>query len=138
MDTDAVVAQVEGPASPALVEEVLDALDGLWSRAPEVSAEDRTLFTLAVSEVVTNMVQHGRPAGEFRVQVELRITPEALAAMLSDTAEPISLELAGAEMPDADEESGRGLALARTVLDDFTHTAGADGNTWMLSRRPTA
>ncbi len=38
-------------------------------------------------------------------------------------------------MPDVDSESGRGLALAREVLDGFVHTYDDRGNTWVLCGR---
>lgn len=137
MGTEPGTKRVIGPAEPALVDEVLDALDALWSESPQVTSEDRTLFTLAVSEVVTNIVQHADAFAhaEISVDVALRVTADALLATIVDTAHPASIDWESVSMPDQDSESGRGLAIATAALDDFEHTGGGAGNTWVLRRR---
>lgn len=137
MGTEPGTKRVIGPAAPALIDEVLDALDALWAESPQVTAEDRTLFTLAVSEVVTNIVQHADAFAdaEISVDVALRVTADALLATIVDTAHPASIDWESVSMPDQDSESGRGLAIATAALDDFEHTGGGAGNTWVLRRR---
>lgn len=135
MDTDPGAIHLVGPARLALVDSVLDALEVAWSDAPHVPEQDRTLFTLAVSEVATNMVQHGGGPHDVTLRVDIRISKDDLAATLTDTAPPASIEWHGVAMPGEDSESGRGLALARTVLDEFAHAFDHRGNTWTLRRR---
>ena len=48
--------RVEGPADLELVDTILDRLDSLWPDAPRATDEDRMLFTLAVSEIATNVM----------------------------------------------------------------------------------
>lgn len=134
MDADARVIHIDGPARLVLVDSVLDALDAAWAAAPHVSDEDRTLFTLAVSEVATNMVQHNDAPTDVTLQVDIRISGDDLAATLVDTAPPVSIDWHGVAMPGVEQESGRGLALAQAVLDEFTHTFDEHGNTWLLRR----
>lgn len=134
MDADALVIHLDGPARLALVDSVLDALDAAWTEAPHVADQDRTLFTLALSEVATNMVQHGAGPTDVTLRVDIRIAADELAATLIDTAPPASIDWHGISMPDAEEESGRGLALAQAALDEFTHTYDDRGNTWRLRR----
>jgi anti-sigma regulatory factor (Ser/Thr protein kinase) len=38
-------------------------------------------------------------------------------------------------MPGVDKESGRGLALARTLLDDFGYERDGDVNRWRLVKK---
>lgn len=135
MAADDVDIRLDGPARLALVDSALDALDAAWANAADVPDEDRTLFTLAVSEVATNMVQHSDGPTEVTVRIDIRLSSDALTATLVDTAPPASIDWHGVAMPDADSESGRGLALARAVLDEFTHTYDDTGNTWRLLRR---
>ncbi|HWT44676.1 MAG TPA: ATP-binding protein, partial [Vicinamibacterales bacterium] len=111
MDAETRSIQVEGAADLALVERVLDALDGLWITAPEVPGEDQSLFRLAIAEISTNVVTHSE--GHVTMSVSARVTPGTLHALIQDTAAPVTIELAAAAMPDAEAESGRGLALAR-------------------------
>ena len=134
MDADSGVIHLDGPARLALVDSVLDALDAAWAQATHVPEPDRTLFALAVSEVATNMVQHGDATTDVQLRIDIRISAEDLTATLVDTAPPASIDWHGIEMPDAESESGRGLALARTVLDEFSHTYDHRGNTWRLRR----
>jgi serine/threonine-protein kinase RsbW len=135
MDADEFEIHLGGPARLALVDAVLDALDAAWTDAPGVPDEDRTLFTLAVSEVVTNMVQHGEGPTAVTVRAEIRLESGVLTATLIDTAPPASIDWHGISMPDENSESGRGLALSQSVLDEFTHTFDDTGNTWRLTRR---
>lgn len=126
-------ASLEGVAGLAFVEATLDALSGLAAAAPDVSPEDLMLFQLAVSEVATNIAEHGQPPGSVRVSVTLAIEPAALSATFVDSAEPASIVLADAAMPGPEQESGRGVALALAALDEFTHER-AGGNVWRLRR----
>ncbi|GAA3602968.1 ATP-binding protein [Agrococcus terreus] len=134
MATDAHATTLEGPADLRLVEQVLDALERLYEAADDVAADDRVLFQLAVSEVATNIAEHGLPPGSVRVRVRLEVAPERLAASFVDTARPASVDLDEAEMAAPLEESGRGLAMAVAALDEFTHERSG-GNTWSLVRR---
>jgi len=134
MDADAHVIRLDGPARLALVDSVLDALDAAWAAASHVPDLDRTLFTLAVSEVATNMVQHSDGPTDVQLRVDIRIAADDLTATLVDTAPPASIDWHGVAMPDPESESGRGLALAQTVLDEFVHTYDDGGNTWVLRR----
>ncbi|SDQ33817.1 ATP-binding protein [Leucobacter chromiiresistens] len=138
---------LRGRAELAYVERALDELDAFWEAlAHAVEPLDRTLFTLAISEVLTNIVQHGAAgagagagAGAAPGPAEIRMTISAgrdeLRAVIADTAPPAAIDWEAVAMPDADAESGRGLALARSSLDEFAHTSGDDGNTWTLRRR---
>lgn len=137
MPADEKSVHVDGLAELAVVDLVLDALDALWREADHVPAEDRTLFTLAVSEVATNMVRHGTGLNSDRTTLAADISVSAgeLRATLVDTAPPASIDWHGVSMPDAESESGRGLALAQTVLDEFAHSYDDRGNTWVLRRR---
>lgn len=131
--------RIQGPADLALIDAVNDALEELWSEVPGVSEEDRLLFGLAVSEVVTNVVEHAAGDATPTVVVELSIERDRLLAVLSDDADPALIRLGDVRMPDVDAESGRGLALALAALDELRHEAG-EGNTWVLrrDRRPAA
>ncbi|WP_312171046.1 ATP-binding protein [Microbacterium sp.] len=137
MGTEPGAKRVIGQATPALIDEVLDALDSLWTEAPHVASEDSILFTLAVSEVTTNIVQHAEAFAhaEISVDVALRVTADELLATIVDTAHPASIDWENVSMPDQDSESGRGLAIATAALDDFEHSGGGAGNTWVLRRR---
>ncbi len=126
------VAHVECVADASLVDNVLNALDSLWSGAA-VDEEDRGLFALAVGEIAANIVEHARGREPIQVSVRLSASPAALEAVFTDNAEPALIDLSSVTMPEWDAESGRGLALAQETLDELTHETH-EGNTWRLRR----
>lgn len=126
--------RVEGTADDDLIDAVHSALDRLWDSSPAVGEEDRTLFTLAVSEIATNIVEHARAREPITVAVELSIDEEALRAQFRDDADPAVIHLQDVSMPGEDAESGRGLALAVATLDSLEHDGGSWGNVWRLAR----
>lgn len=67
---------------------------------------------LAVSELVTNALVHGRP----RISLRLRRDPGQLSMHVHD-GEPATEMLSSTE---ADAESGRGLTIVRTLSDDVS------------------
>ena len=135
MHVDAPSRRVSGPAEPALIDRVLDAVDDLWTAVPHVPEQDRTLFAVALSEIVTNIVQHGARDRPVRVDAVITAGSEELTATVVDDGPPVRLDRQGTDMPGAEEESGRGLALVRTVLDGFEHRRDSRGNVWVLRRR---
>jgi serine/threonine-protein kinase RsbW len=132
--------RVHGRAELRFVETVHDLLDRDLPRAPEIGPEDKMPFELAVVEVVTNAAQHaqGEPAGaDVELDFELEIHPDLLLARLYEIgAGPFDLPAAGALMPGHDEESGRGLALARQLLSTISCERSEGSNLWTLTRRP--
>ncbi|WP_218219963.1 ATP-binding protein [Nesterenkonia sp. Act20] len=130
---------LRGTAELPFVEEVLDALTALYEQAGNVSEEDRTFFSLAVSEVATNIVTHAcaSPTGQLSgvsVSVDLTVKAKNLTARFVDDAAPADIIVAEAALPDELAESGRGLAIATMALDQLTYDVH-DGNTWKLLRR---
>lgn len=133
MATDSAI-RLDGIADSQLVDRVHDALDRLFDGAPGAGDEDRMLFRLAVSEVVTNVVEHAGAREPIHVTVEVDAAPDAFSAVFTDTADPALIDLGAVEMPGEDAESGRGLAIALAALDELVHERGG-GNTWRLLRR---
>lgn len=90
------------------------------------------LFETALGEIGSNVLTHGRPAGtEPPVEYELELTGDTLVARLSDAGPPAHEHL-GRDMPDVESERGRGLALARSLLDDLGYEREGDLNRWRL------
>jgi serine/threonine-protein kinase RsbW len=112
---------------------VFDALTALWSSGPSVPDEDRESFTLAVSEIAANIVEHASAREAVHVSLTLTVADARLEAVFTDTADPALIDLSSVQMPDWDAESGRGLALALATLDELVHETH-EGNTWRLRR----
>ncbi|WP_218221038.1 ATP-binding protein [Nesterenkonia sp. Act20] len=131
-------ASLVGTAEIGFVDQVLDAVEDLCSAPRDISDEDRTFFSLAVSEVVTNIVTHCDQDSGVTVRADLAVNQETLRAQFHDDAKPVDIPLDEAVMPEELAESGRGLAIAKMALDELSHKVN-DGHIWTLvrNRRPT-
>jgi serine/threonine-protein kinase RsbW len=101
------------------------------------SQDDRALilFETALGEIGSNVLTHGRPPGtETPVDYSLRLEGGLLVASLSDSGVPVHEHLSR-EMPSHDSEAGRGLAMARSLLDELGYERDGNLNRWRLVKR---
>jgi serine/threonine-protein kinase RsbW len=93
-------------------------------------------FEIALSEIGNNVLRYALPSGsnEPRVEFELKLASGTLTALLTDWGPRLHNPLTTA-MPDPTSETGRGLALARTVLDELAYQREGEVNTWRLVKR---
>ena len=122
----------QGPAEQRFVDGIVEAVTLFLTNSPQATEEDRMLFALAMSEIMTNVVQHGGEHASMRLDFELH--EDSLRARVTDSAASTVIDWSAVAMPDEHAESGRGLALALTVLDDLRHEPTEIGNTWWLRR----
>ena len=119
------------------IPEELDRLHGLFEQVsqehPDVAPSDLQLFETAVVEIVGNVVEHGRPQGRVAWTFDLAVRPEELTAHLSDSGQEYVGDLS-ADMPDPTAQSGRGLPLARAILDGLDYSRDAGANHWTMVR----
>ncbi|MEV7133330.1 ATP-binding protein [Arthrobacter sp. NPDC093128] len=121
-------------AVPDSLELVHDLLGELWEGEPGIELMDRIRFETALIEVASNIIEHSRPAGDDSVRfvLTLECEPERLYAEFTDNARPAGIDLSRAELPGDLSASGRGLALAKVALDQFSYAKEDDGNRWTL------
>ena len=88
---------------------------------------------LAMSEAVTNAIQHGSTSEEDPIELRVVVEDEALAFYVKDTG---SFETAA---PEVDNESlaegGRGLQFMRRLMDDVDIRPGEDGTLLRFAKR---
>ncbi|MFF0909749.1 ATP-binding protein [Microbacterium enclense] len=115
------------------IELVLDALSAWWINVGDVDPRVRFGFDTAVIEIAGNVVEHA-PAhrGPGRFSVELTADARTVSATVSDDADPVDVDLSAPTMADVDQESGRGLALARAGVDRLRYQRVGDRNVWRL------
>ena len=93
------------------------------------------LFETALGEIGSNVLTHGRPPGTERsVDYVLQCDGGVVEASLTDSGAPVHEHLAR-EMPAHESESGRGLAIARSLLDELGYQRDGEVNRWHLVKR---
>jgi serine/threonine-protein kinase RsbW len=93
------------------------------------------LFETALAEIGSNVLTHGRPPGTKRpIEFHLRCERGTVVAMLSDSGPPAHAHLSN-EMPSHSSEAGRGIAMARRLLDELGYEREGDVNRWCLVKK---
>jgi len=124
------------PADLEAIGRVHESFERLAEQRPDLPAEVRGAFELAVVEVVTNVVTHSSDDRPVRVELVIRTTAGGLEAIVTDDAPPADVDVTDPSMPEAEglAESGRGLALVTMLVDRFEHdTLDGTGNRWLLA-----
>ncbi|HEX2234053.1 MAG TPA: ATP-binding protein [Thermoleophilaceae bacterium] len=88
---------------------------------------------LAMSEAVTNAIQHGSSSEDDPIDLRVEAEGEALTFYVKDTGTFVEKPLAGA---DSFPESGRGLEFMRRLMDDVELRPGEDGTLLRFAKRP--
>jgi serine/threonine-protein kinase RsbW len=93
-------------------------------------------FELALAEIGANVLRYAHPLGstEPKVEFELKLDSKTVTALLTDWGPPLHNQLTRA-MPASSSEAGRGLAIARKVLDELDYQREGEVNTWRLVKR---
>lgn len=126
--------RLEFASPPDDVTCVHDFLAAVWGEEPSVGIEDRMALELAVVELASNVVEHAGGGARVACSLSLAVSGDELAAELTDDGLPASVDPAGAELPDASAESGRGLALVGMVVDELRYERDGDRNRWTVRR----
>jgi anti-sigma regulatory factor (Ser/Thr protein kinase) len=94
-------------------------------------ASARYALKLAMSEAVTNAIQHGSTSTADQITIWAEAGDGALTFYVRDTGQFIPHVRNGDELP----ESGRGLEFIRGLMDDMDLRPGADGTLVRFSKR---
>jgi serine/threonine-protein kinase RsbW len=123
--------RLRAPVEPACLDRTHELLDQLWLEQPDVAETDKIMFSTAVLEVANNIVSHG--AGGT-VSVVLQGDARQLEAQFCDDGTAVEVDLDAAALPDDLAESGRGLALVRMAVDEFSYRHSDGFSCWHLVR----
>jgi hypothetical protein len=96
----------------------------------------RAEFETALAEIGANIVKHASPPEEpCRMRLEMALFGDRIEATFADNGLPATIP-EESEPPADDQESGRGLLIARRALDSVAYARTADGeNTWRLVKK---
>ena len=126
---------VDTVATPRALEEIQSCLAALWSAHSDIPDQTRQEVSLAVSEVGTNIIEYATKDGPILLHMELRLTSESIEIVFSDEGEPAAVDLEAVAMPSDLAIRGRGLAIAKEVLDELAYSRDGGRNQWTLIRR---
>jgi anti-sigma regulatory factor (Ser/Thr protein kinase) len=90
---------------------------------------------LAMSEAVTNAIQHGSSSEDDPIDLRVEAEGEALAFYVKDTGRFVERPFAGG---DSLPERGRGLEFMRRLMDDVDLRPSEDGTLLRFAKRPEA
>jgi serine/threonine-protein kinase RsbW len=114
------------PAKPDYLLLARLALSGL-TRAVPVSEEALADLKLAVTEACGNAVRHAYPEGVGDVSVSYVMTGDTLEMIVEDQGTGLDSADIADEPVSVPLESGMGLSIIRTIVDQLDIDAGADG-----------
>jgi anti-sigma regulatory factor (Ser/Thr protein kinase) len=121
------------------VEEGLDILHRSVDRLRERlgrPADDQSFiqFETALAEIGGNALAHTDAGPEKPVELVLRSDDERLVAWVMDHGPQVAHAWVR-DMPPPQSEAGRGLPLARSLLDELTYERDGKVNRWRLVKR---
>ncbi|MBF4621820.1 ATP-binding protein [Clavibacter sp. VKM Ac-2542] len=119
---------------PDDVDAVHELVAGLWDDRPDVGALDRMAFETALIELASNVIEHADDGQGVTCVVSVTVDDGVMSARLRDGSEPGDFRLTAREMPGADAESGRGLAMVQMLCDELTYERVGGENVWSVRR----
>ncbi len=119
---------------PDDVDALHELVAGLWDDRPDVGALDRMAFETALIELASNVLEHADTGQGVTCIVSVTVDDGVMSARLRDGSEPGDFRLTAREMPGADAESGRGLAMVQMLCDELTYERVGGENVWSVRR----
>lgn len=93
------------------------------------------LFESALAEIGANVLRYSsRLKNQTDVEFAMRLESDTVTASFTDRGPPLHNQVDRA-MPAPMSEAGRGLAIARKVLDELGYQRDGEVNTWRLVKR---
>ena len=118
-------------AGPGALGDIETALERTWMTYPHVPAVIRMHMGIAAGEIGANIIEHAAPGRHVRIWMDCDVSPSQVHLEFTDDGDPVRIDLNAVSMPDDTAERGRGLALARAVLEQLSYRR-AEMNHWIL------
>ena len=126
---------VEASTDPASLEKVHALLQRFWSKGPDVDDVWRMMFETAVAEIAANILEHSRrDRGARMLRLRLSAFGDRVEAWLQDDGLGVDVSL-DAPFPLESAQRGRGVALVRSMVDEFSYARSEDMNRWLIVKR---
>ncbi len=96
-----------------------------------LSADERMAARLGLHELLVNVARHAYLNGEGDIDVEIYVTPDAVAVNVVDGGVPWAGSL-NRELPTRPSTSGYGIPIILAAYDDARYCRSANRNHWSL------
>lgn len=120
---------------------------GLWFAHATIDDGDRARFETALIEILTNVVEHAFVVDGSqalspdvkgrRLALTIGVNDGVILGEVRDNGLPVEIDLSQVGMPDAESESGRGLAMALACLSELSFVRDAGINVWSMRCDPS-
>ncbi len=120
---------------PQALAAIADALKAAWSANAWIPEPIRRQIDIAVAEIAANIVEHAGRIQAATVEMRMEIFPDHVEVAFTDTGVEADIDLDDVRMPGELAEGGRGLAIAKAVLDRVAYHRSELGNQWTLISR---
>lgn len=124
--------EVDTVADEDALEDLHSGLRALWSARPDIPEDVRVRISVAASEVCTNIIEHSAARSPIRLCIHLRLTSDQIRVVFTDEGSPAVVDLTSVAMPAGAADRGRGLAIAKALLDELTYRREDGTNRWTL------
>lgn len=123
---------MEGMADSAGLEGIHALLEQFWSTGPDVDVAWRMMFETALAEIAANTVEHSRVEGRITsLRLRLRAFSDRVEARLQDDGPSVDTHV-DRQLPDEHATRGRGLAIVRSMVDEFSYSREEEMNGWQI------
>lgn len=123
--------------APSSIAEIRCSLDGVWADHPEIPGDVRVNMLAAAVEIGANIVEHSGRDRPVRMTVQFRLSPQRAEIRFTDDGAPADVDTDAVTMPPPLALRGRGLAIAKAILDDVSYRRVGDLNVWVLMHQLT-
>jgi serine/threonine-protein kinase RsbW len=128
----AVVWELDVITSGDTLAQIDDILEMVWSAHARIPDAVRTRMGIASTEIAANIVSYSGHGLPVRMLMQVRCCPDRVEISFADDGHPAEVDLSAVTMPREWAERGRGLAMARAVVERLSYRRTRAVNHWTL------
>lgn len=126
---------LETTAGPHTLGQIEAVLQQAWSNHSHVPDDVRMQVGIASGEIGANIVEHAAQGRPIRIQMNVRVLAGEVWVEFADEGIPARVDLSTVHLPDEMAERGRGLALAKAVLERLSYQRNSMNHWTLVSKR---
>lgn len=127
--------RLEIDSGPDALSEIERLLAAAWSAHPHVPTIVRTQVAIATAEIGANILEHAAAGRLLRLAMVIRVMANQVWVEFTDDGGPLHVDLGSVSLPDDMAERGRGLPLAKAVLDRLSYQRDNVNRWTLISKR---